>query len=107
MRDAPTADERIRTSMASRSPAERLRMCARMFAGAKTLARAGMAEEHRLGSPSREKRIAIRLDPVCQRDGAVSLVHAFRGKGPGLKPGLGCQVQRGPERTLAVVAGLS
>ena len=56
MRNASTADERIRMLMASRSPAERLRMCTRMFAGAKTLVRAGMAEEHRLGSPSTIRR---------------------------------------------------
>ncbi len=56
MRTASTADERIRMLMASRSPAERLRMCARMFAGAKALVLAGMAEEHRQGSPSTIRR---------------------------------------------------
>ncbi len=56
MSHASTADERVRALMAGRTPAERLRMCARMFAGAKTLVRAGMAEEHRLGSPSTIRR---------------------------------------------------
>lgn len=56
MSNASTADEQIRALMAGRTPAARLRMCARMFAGAKTLVRAGMAAEHRLGSPSTIRR---------------------------------------------------
>ncbi len=43
MRDVLSAEDRMRQLMAQRTPAKRLRMCSRMFAGAKTLMQAGMA----------------------------------------------------------------
>ena len=45
MRDVLSAEDRMRELMAQRTPAERLQMCSRMFAGAKTLMQAGMAQQ--------------------------------------------------------------
>jgi hypothetical protein len=45
MKDVLSAEDRMRKLMAQRTPAERLQMCSRMFAGAKTLMRAGMARK--------------------------------------------------------------
>ena len=45
MRDVLSAEDHMRKLMAQRTPAERLQMCCRMFAGAKTLMQAGMAQQ--------------------------------------------------------------
>jgi hypothetical protein len=62
MRDVLSAEDRMRKLMAQRTPAERLRMCSRMFAGAKTLMQAGMVQQQGGGEvPDMRRQLFLRL----------------------------------------------
>ncbi len=62
MRDVLSAEDRMRKLMAQRTPAERLRMCSRMFAGARTLMQAGMAQqEGRKNASDMRRQLFLRL----------------------------------------------
>ena len=51
-----TAEDLVRRLAMQRTPAERLRMCARMFSTAKTLALAGILREHKDLTPLETRR---------------------------------------------------
>ncbi len=62
MRDVLSAEDRMRKLMAQRTPAERLQMCSRMFAGAKTLRQAGMAQQQGGAEvPDMRRQLFLRL----------------------------------------------
>ncbi len=62
MRDVLSAEDRMRKLMAQRTPAERLRMCSRMFAGAKTLMQAGVAQRQGgVEVPEMRRQLFLRL----------------------------------------------
>lgn len=62
MRDVLSAEDRMRKLMAQRTPAERLQMCSRMFAGARTLMQAGMAQQQGGAEvPDMRRQLFLRL----------------------------------------------